>query len=84
MGKEKKNKEKENKDELKPEDKVIIGKTPRTEELRISNSPGIIKRMNGEDVYVLYTGYFGPSGPYKLKIGEVEKDKKEDKGGGLK
>ena len=78
------NKEREKKSQIKPGDRVTIRETPSTEELHIANSPGVIQRVNGKDIYVIYTGFFGPSGPYKLKIDEVKKDKREDKGGELK
>ena len=70
----KKNKKREKRIQIKSGDKVIIRETPRTKELCIANSFGVIDGVDGEEIYVVQTGHFVPSGPYKLKIGEVEKN----------
>jgi transcription antitermination factor NusG len=67
------NKEREKRSQIKPGDEVTFRETPRTKELRIANSTGVVKGVDGEEIYVLYTGFFGLSGPYKMKIDEVEK-----------
>jgi transcription antitermination factor NusG len=64
--------------QIKRGDKVTIRETPRTKKRGIANQPAVVTRVDGEDVYVVYDGLFGVSGPYQLKIDEVEKVLKGD------
>jgi transcription antitermination factor NusG len=69
----KKNKGIKNGSRMKFGDKVIIRETPSTKERSFANQPGVITKVDGEEIYVVYKGQFGLSGPYKLKADEVEK-----------
>ena len=59
--------------QIKPGDKVTIRETPGTKKRGIANQPGVITRVDVEEIHVVYEGQLGVSGPYKLNIDEVEK-----------